>query len=145
MWRVWLFNLILFCSTPLFAQTPDKQAKPEKSTLTETIGVGDYFQVLVGLLVVVIAIVAMAWMIKRIGYIQTGTQGALKVIGGLSIGQREKLVLVQVGKQQLLLGVAPGNISKLHELDEPIDTETTSPQPGNFYDKLQSVLKGERK
>ncbi len=56
------------------------------------------------------------------------------------MGPRERVVLVQVGKQQLLLGVAPGRIQTLHVLDEPV-TDATSPTPSAFVEKLTAALK----
>ena len=47
-------------------------------------------EVTVGLLVVVGAILAMAWAIRRMGYIQARVSGAMKVLGGVSLGQRER-------------------------------------------------------
>ncbi len=37
----------------------------------------------------------------------------------------ERVVLVQVGKQQLLIGVAPGRVSTLHVLDEPVTPQAS--------------------
>lgn len=144
-WRIWLFNLLLFCTTSSFADQINKKVNPNPSPITESIGFGDYIQVFLGLIVVVVAIVAMAWMIKRLGHIQTRTHGALKIIGGIPLSQRERIVLIQVGKEQLLVGVAPGNINTLHVLNEPIDVDTAAQTPqGSFYERLQAVMKGER-
>ena len=70
-WRLWLFNLLLFCTTSSVADQLNKKVNPNPSAVSDSIGFGDYVQVFLGLLIVVVAIVAMAWMIKRIGHIQT--------------------------------------------------------------------------
>ena len=145
MWRIWLFNLLLLCTAPSFAEPLNKKVNPNPSAVADSIGFGDYLQVFLGLIIVVVAIVAMAWMIKRLGHIQTRTHGALKIIGGVPLSQRERIILVQVGKQQLLVGVAPGNINTLHVLAEPIEVESAGHTPqGTFADRLQAMLKGER-
>jgi flagellar protein FliO/FliZ len=54
---------------------------------------------------------------------------ALGVISTLPLGQKERAVLVRVGKQQILLGVAPGRVTTLHVLSEPVDV-TAPPPPG---------------
>jgi flagellar protein FliO/FliZ len=51
----------------------------------------------------------------------------------VGVGQRERAVLVQVGEQQFLLGVGPGNVRILHIFDEPAVTSTSSSTP-NFSD-----------
>jgi flagellar protein FliO/FliZ len=87
----------------------------------------------------------MAWMIKRIGHIQTRSSGTMKILGGVPVSQRERIILLQVGKEQIVVGVAPGQINTLHVLKEPIEVDApTQTVQGSFYDRLQSVLKGER-
>lgn len=102
-------------------------------------------QVTLGLFVVLLIIAAAAWFTRRFGHFQTTAGGTLRIVGGLHLGARERLVVVQVGDQQLLLGVAPGRISSLHVLDKPLETGATtgrnSPVSGAFLDKLNSVLK----
>jgi len=41
----------------------------------------------------------------------------MRIVGGLSLGMREKVILLQVGKKQLILGVTPGRIDALHVLE----------------------------
>jgi flagellar protein FliO/FliZ len=53
----------------------------------------------------------------------------MDVISTLPLGQKERAVLVRVGKQQILLGVAPGRVTTLHVLSEPVDV-TTPPSAG---------------
>jgi flagellar protein FliO/FliZ len=48
---------------------------------------------------------------------------ALKIISMLSLGTKEKVALIQVGKKQLLIGVTPHCINTLLDLAEPIDLE----------------------
>jgi flagellar protein FliO/FliZ len=108
---------------------------------------GNLLQVTLGLILVVIAIFAVAWVVRRYGSFHTTAKGALKVIGGLSMGARERVVLLQVGDKQLLLGVAPGRIQTLHVLDEPLPVDEAGPRvPGNhpFAQRLAAVLKGGR-
>ena len=86
----------------------------------DPVGAGGMFQVFLGLMLVIGMIVGVAWLTRRFGSFQTDASGALRVIGGLSMGPRERVVLVQVGEQQLLLGVAPGRVSTLHVLAKPL-------------------------
>jgi flagellar protein FliO/FliZ len=53
--------------------------------------------------------------------LQSSTGGMLKIIGGISMGSRERIVLLQVGSEQLLVGVSPGRINTLHVLEAPLD------------------------
>lgn len=83
---------------------------------------GSYLiQLILGLIVVLICIVALAWFAKRMNRLQSSTGGMLKIIGGLSMGSRERVVLLQVGSEQLLIGVSPGRINTLHVLEAPLE------------------------
>ena len=83
---------------------------------------GSYLiQLIMGLIVVLICIVALAWFAKRMNRLQSSTGGVLKIIGGLSMGSRERVVLIQVGSEQLLIGVSPGRINTLHVLETPLE------------------------
>jgi len=141
--RSCLFLCIQFCASALYAAV-DETTSPHPS-VTDPVGLADFFQVFMGLAIVVIAIIAMAWVIKRTGYVNTRANGQLKVIGGLTLTQRERLLLIQVGNKQLLIGVSPGRISTLHELEENIDVNREEkPATENFAHKLQSLLRGEK-
>jgi len=141
------FYLLMICqlfASRLYAITEDKD-KPQLSTVTDPVSMGDFAQVFLGLLFVVIAILAMAWFIKRSGFVNTRASGALKIIGGISLTQRERILLVQVGEKQLLLGVAPGRITTLHELEEKVEEGTSNDGDGeSFAKKLQSYMRGSR-
>lgn len=72
-------------------------------------------QVLLGLALVVAAIVATGWLLRRIGPSQSAG-GLLRVVGGVMVGPRERLVVVEVGEQWLVLGVAAGSVNLLQAL-----------------------------
>ncbi|NOX09887.1 MAG: flagellar biosynthetic protein FliO [Gammaproteobacteria bacterium] len=90
-----------------------------------------------GLFAILALIIALAWIMRRVGYMQSATGDKLKVISALSVGSREKLVLIQVGSTQLLIGVAPGQIQKIHLLDENIPLKSVGTE---FSEKLQRVI-----
>jgi len=101
-------------------------------------------QLIVGLFVVVAAIVVLAFVMRRMTGAQAALGRELRIVGGISLGAREKLVLVQVGDTQLLVGVAPGRVQTLHVLDEPIrvDPSDAVSRPGDtpFARRLRAVL-----
>ena len=74
-----------------------------------------------GLLMVIAAILASAWVYRRYGNVTPISNDALRVIGGISMGQKERVVLMQVGEEQILLGVSPGRIERLHVLENNIE------------------------
>jgi flagellar protein FliO/FliZ len=126
------------------------EASKEKviaSLANEPVGLGNYLQMFFGLFVVVALIFGMAWFMRRMGNMNSMATGNLKVLGGISVGQRERIVLVQAGDTQLLVGVAPGEIRTLHVMDEPITaiTEINSNAPTGFAEKLHAAIKSRNK
>ena len=110
------------------------------STLSDPNVAGSLIQTTLGLLIVLAVIGGAAWAFKRFGNFQTGAQGKLKIVGGISLGSRERVVLLQVGSQQLVVGVAPGQIQTLHVLDEPLPTENETENTSSFSAKLHSAM-----
>ncbi len=108
---------------------------------SHSLGTSSYIQMILGLLFIVLLIFALAWLMRRMGRMQSVMGGCMKLLGGVSLGQRERAVLVQVGETQMLLGVAPGSVRTLHVFDKPVVT-TAEPAAGDsFADKLNAVLK----
>lgn len=93
------------------------------------ISLGGMFQVLFGLLLVLAAVAAAAWLLRRYAMGQNVMGGAVRVVGGVALGQRERLVLVEVGETWLLLGVAPGQVTALHTMARPEDAPEPAAQP----------------
>ncbi len=100
-------------------------------------------QGLFGLLIVLAVLMAFFWFLRRFSPGQTGAQGVVKVVGGVMLGTREKLVVVEVGDTWLLLGVGGGQVNTLHTLPRPEGVsapELRDPLSG-FSDKLKEVLR----
>ena len=102
-------------------------------------------KLILGLLVVLGAIVAFGVVMRRVGGFTSQLSGQLKVLAALPVGQRERVVLVQVGEKQLLLGVAPGRVQLLHELDQPLAGPDLPPggamRNSPFADKLRQLTR----
>lgn len=133
---------VLLCSMSQIVYGEETKEAASKIEALEQASMGNLVEVTLGLLTVLGLIFAVAWIVKRYGSFNSTAGGNLKVVGGLSLGQKERVMLVQVGEKQILLGVAPGRVETLHVLDEPIVIEenTSSTQQNSFSDKLQSAL-----
>ena len=120
-------GILLFVAAPLDLMAADTagavQSAGARSTTiaTDHLSSGYLAQLIVGLLFVLVCIVVLAWLAKRFNRLQSSSDGSLQILGGISMGARERVVLVQVGATQLLLGVAPGRINMLHQLEQPLE------------------------
>jgi flagellar protein FliO/FliZ len=83
-------------------------------------GVAGVGQVTLALCIVLGAIFLCAWLTRRMRNLGSGRLGAVSVVAEVRLGPKERAVLLQVGTTQLLVGVAPGQISALHVLAEPL-------------------------
>jgi flagellar protein FliO/FliZ len=83
-------------------------------------GVAGLGQVTLALCIVLGAIFLCAWLARRMRNITSGRSGAINIVAEVRLGAKERAVLLQVGGTQLLVGVAPGQISALHVLAEPL-------------------------
>jgi flagellar protein FliO/FliZ len=101
-------------------------------------GVAGIGQVTLALCIVLGAIFLCAWLARRMRNISSGRAGAVNVISEVRLGPKERAVLLQVGSTQLLVGVAPGRISALHVLAEPLAPQApTAPgMPGASFKSL---------
>jgi flagellar protein FliO/FliZ len=109
----------------------------------EGVGAGSLLQLIFGLIVVLGAIAFGAFLLRRFGKFSAPMGGALRVLGGVSLGTRERAVLLQVGDQQLLVGVAPGRVQTLHVLPRPV-TAPNAPvasAPNTFAERLATLMK----
>ena len=133
---------MLLLSFPLSAQ--ENEVKKAVEPTLESMAVGSVLQMLFGLVLVVLLILVCAWLVKRLGRFQGGITEQLRVVGGLHVGQRERVVLIQVGEKQVLIGIAPGNINTLYVLDEPLtmnNTQTENTLAGRFSDIFNKQIK----
>lgn len=73
-------------------------------------------QTTLGLALVLALIWGAAWAIRRVSPAAARPNSLLKSVATLAVGQRERVVVVEVGEQWLVLGVTPGAISALATL-----------------------------
>ncbi|HRH81169.1 MAG TPA: flagellar biosynthetic protein FliO [Thiobacillaceae bacterium] len=118
------------------------QAAEPVSTQPSVTSFAALMQGLLGLAVVLAALFGFFWLLRRFAPGQTGAQGVVKVVGGVMLGTREKLVVVEVGDQWLLLGVGAGQVSHLHTMPRPADARPAEAGtlPAPFADKLTEFL-----
>lgn len=98
-----------------------------------------------GLVLVIGLIVLLAWLVKRLQRITPSSGQVIKIIAHQHLGPRDRLVLVQVGQEQVLLGLTAGRITPLHTLKEPVvvgDNHAATPE---FAQRLMELLGKDQK
>lgn len=106
--------LILTFSVQVFAETAQQNPLPTGSVIAAE----SMTKMVISLVLVLVIIFAIAWLLKRFAVIPTAATGHLKVVSAAGVGQRERVVIVEVGETWLVLGVAPGQINMLHSMEK---------------------------
>ncbi|MFK9097543.1 flagellar assembly protein FliO [Pseudomonas sp. HMSC08G10] len=138
---VMAFGALLVSETVIAATQASAPAAAAPGSLS-----GQLAQMVFGLLLVVGLIFALAWLLRRMqGATPRGGQ-VIDIIGSRTIGPRDRLLLVQVGKEQILIGHSPGNIEALHVLAEPVEVPASArPATPEFAQRLLELMGKDQK
>lgn len=124
----------------LMAQVP--VAKPAGAPVSAA---GSFTQVMFGLVCVLALIAVCAWLVKKMAPGSLTGAGGLKVVGGVLVGPKERVVLLEFGDSWLLLGVTSGQVSLLQSIPRPdINNPAQSPSSPQFSDWMKQFLQKSR-
>jgi flagellar protein FliO/FliZ len=99
------------------AATPEQQAallgaRPAAMPAPPS-ATGSLLQTVFSLLVVLAVLVGLAWLLKRYGPKTVTGNANVKLVGALSVGARERILVVEVGEQWIVVGASPGRMNAL--------------------------------
>ena len=87
-------------------------------------------------------IFALGWLLRRVGPMAGQGGQHIRLLSSLPLGPRDRLLLVDVGGTQMLLGASPGRINTLHVFEQPVaDLSQAAAGNSDFARKLQAILK----
>jgi flagellar protein FliO/FliZ len=102
-------------------------------------------QMAFGLVVVLALLLGALWLLKRINQPRGPAAGLLRVIAGVAVGQRERVVILELGGSWLVLGVAPGQVTTLAEIPrQELPAGAQPPAAGEFPAWLKRVVEQRR-
>lgn len=81
--------------------------------------IGPLLRMVLSLGAVLALVAGLAWLAKRLragGHLKSGL---IEIVSGVSLGAREKVVLLRVGQEQVLVGVSPAGMRALHVMKDP--------------------------
>ncbi len=111
-----LSTLIMFIALPAQADVDTVATEVGSSLFT-----GDYLLQVVGSFFLVICVLlAVMLLLKRFNTVGTSKGGYIEILASAPLGQRERAVLLQVGEEQILVGVAHGSVTTLHHISDPV-------------------------
>lgn len=103
--------LFLLVATSVFASPAQTSPLPPSP-----VSLSGVLQVLLGLVTVLGTVAASAWLLKKLAPGQVSAGGTIRLIGGIAVGPKERVVVVEVGETWLVVGVAPGQVTALHNM-----------------------------
>jgi flagellar protein FliO/FliZ len=121
-------------------------AAPVKPVISTT--ASSALRVPLALILVLALVLGAAWLMRRLNTVAGGSASrGIQVLAQVSLGARERAVLIKVSGHELLLGVAPGSVRTLMELPPGIDLvaatvpETTVSPPPSLGASFREVLR----
>ncbi|AIA70565.1 flagellar protein [Pectobacterium atrosepticum SCRI1043] len=127
--------------------SPTSVASQQSTLVTEPPLTGSMLLTQVGSVLagILLFILLIAWLARKLGFApQTKQNKLLKVVSSCPVGQRERVVIVEVDNTWLVLGVTAQQITPLHTLPaQPINdsSSTGDTKPVDFNQLLKKVLK----
>lgn len=137
MWSKLVGLTALTLASPLWAEEAGKAAQELPARAPDTMGT--LVSLGLGLIAVIALIYGCAWIIRRMNGMTGMNNNAIKVVSVMALGARERLALIEVGGQQILLGITPSAIRTLHVFDEPV-VDASNPPSGEFSRRLQGMI-----
>jgi flagellar protein FliO/FliZ len=104
------------------------------------LSVGSMAQLTLSLIAIVGLILAISWMLKRLKLAGPRGTGEIAVIDQVSVGPRERIVLVRVGESQVLIGIGASGLVPLTPLAVPIVLKGVTQAPA-FAERLRDFMK----
>ena len=99
---------------------------PVAEAAPAAVGAGGMLQAAFGMAIVLGLIFLCAWAARRFGLQRLGTGHVVKVVSSSSLGQRERVVVVEIDGTWLVLGVTASQIQTLHTLPAKAGAHTAS-------------------
>jgi flagellar protein FliO/FliZ len=131
---VWRYLMTLIAMMPLSSFATAKTIPSSSS----------YLSVIASLFIVIAAMLVMAIFYKRMNLGFANSQG-IKIVTALSVGTKERVLVIEVNGQQHLLGVTSQQINHLLTLDEPIEAANANVTMKSVGLSFQKILQGAKK
>ncbi|CAN7250762.1 flagellar biosynthetic protein FliO [Massilia sp. LjRoot122] len=131
-------------TAPAPVQRPPQVVMPASNTPAT----GSLLQTILALVLVLGLLLGLAWFLKRYGPRAMGASANVKLVGALNIGGRERIMVVEVGDQWIVVGASPGRVNALATMprQEGVHTDGQAtlaahgPGAGSFGDWLKKTI-----
>lgn len=122
------------------AEQEKKVTEFQSSYLSDSTIGSSVWQMALGLMLVLCVIFLLAWLMRRVTGIQ-GSKQHIKILSAINVGTRERAVLVEVAGEQLLLGVASGQVNFLHKIERPVTGQDGTEFSQTLHKAVEKITK----
>ena len=119
--RIAIATAMIFVSSAVATAAEKPFAAPQATEHVSPTSAGSLLQVTFSLMLVLAAVFAAAWVVRRFKGMGRFGANVIQVVADAPLGAKERAVLIQVGEQQLLLGVSSSQVNLLHVLAQPVE------------------------
>ena len=96
-------------------------------------------------MLIVVAILIVGWLYRRAQGMHSRSGEVIQILATQALGPKERVLLVEIAGNQLVLGMTASQIQTLHVLEQPFVPETQPSLPSGFAERLRTAIKGTRK
>jgi flagellar protein FliO/FliZ len=134
-------KILLFlgsCSISTLAAAADITSKTSHVAGADSpVSISYILQILSSFIAVILFILVIAWLMKKSGRFGVSNNKVINIVSSMSLGMREKIVVVNVEGVNIVIGVAPGQIRTLYVMGEsPSKEEIVSDQAGGGFGRI---------
>lgn len=97
---------------------------------------GSALRMVFGLALVLAVMALVAWLIKRMLPVAGGQNSSIRIVGGVSVGSRERVVVLEVAGRWLVVGVAPGQVSAIANIEAVTSDATVNVVAGTVAETM---------
>lgn len=133
--RAFLLQLVLLTPSAWAAENSTSAA------VVDPVSAGYLVKITFGLAFIIVLIFALAWLMKKLQLTPQSSQSLIRVVSAISVGHRDRIALVEVGNEQILIGLTPGRIERLHTMQTPVQyVDQAQIASAGFQDKLNRLM-----
>ena len=100
---------------------------------------GNLMQTILSLMLVLAMLAGLAWLLKRFGPKAQGGAGVLRIVGALNLGGRERIMVVEVGDQWIVVGASPGRVNALATMPKQESASPGAPLQASLHPHTPSA------
>jgi flagellar protein FliO/FliZ len=105
------------------------------------LGHSELVNILSSLLLVIVLIVLLSWLVKRLNVVQLSSSKGFESISSMTLGPKERMMIVKVGSRYLLIGIGASSVNTLYDFGEQLPDGFNQENKTSFAQLLKSAIR----